>query len=138
MSPSPRPGTCFRPAPSPRPAGASPTLVAAALLHDVGHFQSAVTGRDLMEHGTDNRHSHTRSDWLGQWFGPDVTEPVRLHVAAKRYPCAVEPGYFAPLSEASVHTLAVQGGPMSPGQGRAFEAARRARAWVTYSQWRRY
>ncbi|QMU77650.1 gamma-butyrobetaine dioxygenase [Streptacidiphilus sp. PB12-B1b] len=101
--------------------GAPPALVAAAVLHDLGHFHGEVTGHDLME-GTDNRHSHTGADWLAQWFGPAVTEPVRLHVAAKRYLCAVEPGYFALLSPASVHTLAVQGGPMTPAEAEQFAA----------------
>ncbi|GAA2049473.1 HD domain-containing protein [Catenulispora yoronensis] len=101
--------------------GAAPALVAAALLHDVGHFTGAVHGRDLMA-GHDNRHSHQGADWLAAWFGPEVTEPVRLHVAAKRYLCAVEPTYFAKLSEASVYTLSVQGGPMSPEEVAEFEA----------------
>jgi gamma-butyrobetaine dioxygenase len=55
-------------------AGAAPALVAAALLHDVGHLRGE----------TDARHGQAGADWLAQWFGPDVTEPVRLHVAAKR------------------------------------------------------
>ena len=77
-----------------------------------GHFHGTHTGEDLMR-GTDNHHSETGADWLSPWFGPAVTEPIRLHVAAKRYLCAVEPGYFERLSEASVFTLSVQGGPMS-------------------------
>jgi gamma-butyrobetaine dioxygenase len=102
-------------------AGASPALVAAALLHDVGHFTGTVTGRDLME-GTDNHHSERGAAWLSQWFGEEVTEPVRLHVAAKRYLCAVEPGYFDKLSAASVYTLSVQGGPMRAEEVAEFEA----------------
>jgi gamma-butyrobetaine dioxygenase len=102
-------------------AGAPPALVAAALLHDVGHFTGTVNGRDLMR-GTDNWHSEQGANWLAQWFGPDVTEPVRLHVAAKRYLCAVEPGYFERLSPASVYTLGVQGGPMAGDELAAFEA----------------
>ena len=102
-------------------AGASDALVAAALLHDVGHFHGAVTGHDLMD-GTDNHHSATGAAWLARWFGPAVTEPVRLHVAAKRYLCAVEPDYHARLSPASVFTLSVQGGPMTPEEVRRFEA----------------
>src|ERR1700689_3327938 len=82
--------------------GADAALVAAALLHDVGHFTSAVSGHDLMR-GTDNRHGAAGAAWLSQWFGPEVTEPVRLHVAAKRYLCAAEPGYAEKLSEASVY-----------------------------------
>ncbi|WP_330334031.1 metal-dependent phosphohydrolase [Streptomyces sp. NBC_00536] len=116
-------------------AGAPAPLIAAALLHDVGHFQGAVTGRDLMEGHQDNRHSHTGADWLGQWFGPEVTEPVRLHVAAKRYLCTVEPGYFALLSEASVHTLRMQGGPMPAEQARAFEALPGAADAVAVRRW---
>ncbi|MER5728144.1 phosphonate degradation HD-domain oxygenase [Streptomyces sp. NPDC002138] len=116
-------------------AGAPAALIAAALLHDVGHFQGTVTGRDLMEGHQDNRHSHTGADWLGQWFGPEVTEPVRLHVAAKRYLCAAEPGYFALLSEASVHTLRVQGGPMTAEQARAFEALPGAADAIAVRRW---
>src|SRR5580698_4807795 len=101
-------------------AGATPALIAAALLHDVGHFTGTVTGRDLMT-GTDNRHSEQGATWLAQWFGAEVTEPVRLHVDAKRYLCAVEPGYLAKLSPASVYTLGVQGGPMTAGEIATFE-----------------
>jgi phosphonate degradation associated HDIG domain protein len=100
--------------------GASPALVAAALLHDVGHFTGTVTGQDLMR-GTDNRHSDQGAAWLAQWFGPAVTEPVRLHVAAKRYLCATEPGYLYLLSAASRYTLTVQGGPMQREELAAFE-----------------
>lgn len=63
-----------------------------------------------------------RGDWPARWFGPEVTEPVRLHVEGKRYLCTAEPGYFDLLSEASVHTLRVQGGPMTAEQAHAFEA----------------
>jgi len=113
---------------------APPALVAAALLHDVGHFTGTVTGRDLMK-GTDNQHGEQGANWLARWFGPEVTEPVRLHVAAKRYLCAAEPGYADRLSPASVYTLGVQGGPMTPGEIAIFlaspyaEDACRVRRW---------
>jgi gamma-butyrobetaine dioxygenase len=103
-------------------AGAAPALIAAALMHDVGHFTGTVTGQDLMA-GTDNRHSHQGADWLAQWFGPEVTEPVRLHVDAKRYLCAIEPGYLDKLSPASVYTLGVQGGPMGTAEAAVFAAS---------------
>jgi gamma-butyrobetaine dioxygenase len=115
-------------------AGAPPALVAAALLHDVGHFTGAITGRDLMR-GTDNRHSDQGAAWLAQWFGPEVTEPVRLHVAAKRYLCAIEPGYLAKLSPASIYTLEVQGGPMGQEEIAAFQASQYSEEACRVRRW---
>ena len=106
-------------------SGAAAPLVAAALLHDVGHLRSE----------TDARHGSGGARWLSQWFGPAVTEPVRLHVAAKRYLCAAEPGYLALLSPESVRTLARQGGPMTPEQAAAFEAQPYARGAVAVRRW---
>lgn len=113
---------------------ADDALVAAALLHDVGHFTGTISGAELMQ-GTDNRHSHAGADWLAAWFPEEVTEPVRLHVAAKRYLCAVEPGYFDRLSEASVYTLGVQGGPMSEEEVAAFEAGPHSARAVALRRW---
>ena len=115
-------------------AGASDPLIAAALLHDVGHFTGEISGHDLMA-GTDNRHSHTGADWLSTWFPDEVTEPIRLHVAAKRYLCAVEPDYFNLLSEASVYTLSVQGGPMTEAEAAEFERSGFAQAAVALRRW---
>jgi len=106
-------------------AGAAASLVAAALLHDVGHLRAE----------TDARHGAGGAQWLSQWFGPAVTEPVRLHVAAKRYLCAAEPGYSGLLSPESVRTLALQGGPMTPDQVTAFEALPCARDAVAVRRW---
>ena len=106
-------------------AGADPALVAAALLHDVGHLR----------HEADSRHGEAGARWLSRWFGEAVTEPVRLHVAAKRYLCAAEPGYLGLLSAESVRTLALQGGPMAPQEQAAFEALPHARAAVTLRRW---
>jgi phosphonate degradation associated HDIG domain protein len=106
-------------------AGAAAPLVAAALLHDIGHLRSE----------TDARHGIGGARWLGRWFGPAVTEPVRLHVAAKRYLCATEPGYFGLLSPESVRTLVLQGGPMTQEQAAAFEALPYARDAVAARRW---
>jgi gamma-butyrobetaine dioxygenase len=120
--------------------GAPPALVAAALLHDVGHLRGAdpsvaeLSGRELMA-GTDNRHGARGAVWLSQWFPPAVTEPVRLHVAAKRYLCAVEPCYLALLSQASVYTLSVQGGPMTEDEARGFAAHPYAAGAVAVRRW---
>jgi gamma-butyrobetaine dioxygenase len=109
-------------------------LIAAALLHDVGHFAVTMTGHELMS-GTDTRHGEAGASWLAQWFGPEVTEPVRLHVAAKRYLCATEPDYMAALSPASVYTLGVQGGPMRGAELAEFEAQRHAAAAIRVRRW---
>lgn len=107
-------------------AGCSDELAVAALLHDIGHIIGREEGEgdaaEALAHDRDARHDVSGARWLGRWFRPDVTEPVRLHVAAKRYLVATERGYFAHLSEASVHTLRLQGGPMTAQQVREFEA----------------
>ena len=101
--------------------GAPEALVVAALLHDIGHLLEAVP--DAIEEWTsDAHHEITGARWLAQYFAPAVSEPVRLHVRAKRYLCATDPAYFARLSAASVHTLKLQGGPMSAHAVRQFEA----------------
>ena len=125
-----------------RAAGAPPALVAAALLHDTGHLRGAdpsaddheLSGRELMA-GTDNDHGERGAAWLARWFGPAVTEPVRLHVAAKRYLCATEPGYLALLSPASVYTLSLQGGPLDAAGAAAFAAGRYAADAVAVRRW---
>lgn len=115
-------------------AGAAEPLVAAALLHDVGHLIGPVSERALMA-GTDNHHGDSGADWLGRWFPPAVTEPVRLHVAAKRYLCAVEPGYFDRLSDASRYTLGLQGGTMSAAEVTEFIAHPYARDALAVRRW---
>jgi [1-hydroxy-2-(trimethylamino)ethyl]phosphonate dioxygenase len=99
---------------------ASASLVAAALLHDVGHLLHDL-GEDCAEEGIDDQHEARGADWLGRHFGADVVEPVRLHVAAKRYRCAVDSAYHARLSDASRLSLKLQGGPFTESQARGFE-----------------
>ncbi|MGA9028186.1 MAG: HD domain-containing protein [Steroidobacteraceae bacterium] len=114
--------------------GAPPGLVAAALLHDIGHLLQAAPN-DIAEWTRDARHEITGSRWLAQRFAPEVSEPVRLHVPAKRYLCATDPGYAAMLSPASAITLKLQGGPMSLPEVRAFEAERHFREAVRLRHW---
>jgi len=94
-------------------SGASAGLVAAALLHDIGHFTSEF-GTYTPDDTFDRQHEAAGAAVLAGHFPPRVVEAVRLHVAAKRYLCAVEQSYHDSLSEASKHSLALQGGPMSP------------------------
>ena len=109
-------------------------LVVAALLHDIGHLLQDVP--DAIEDWTlDARHEEVGARWLARRFDAAVCEPVRLHVRAKRYLCATDAGYFAHLSSASVHTLKLQGGPMSASEVTQFESqpwwreALRVRRW---------
>jgi phosphonate degradation associated HDIG domain protein len=88
--------------------GAPEALVVAALLHDIGHLIDA--REDAADRGIDARHEDAGCDWLARHYPPAVTEPVRLHVAAKRYLCSVDPEYLRGLSAASVKSLQLQGG----------------------------
>jgi phosphonate degradation associated HDIG domain protein len=96
------------------------SLVLAALLHDVGHLVEDVPA-DIADWHEDAHHEEKGAAWLARYFGPEVLNPVRLHVAAKRYLCATDPSYVSRLSPASVATLKLQGGPMSPGEVADFE-----------------
>jgi phosphonate degradation associated HDIG domain protein len=99
---------------------ASPTLVAAALLHDFGHLIHDLP-EDSAEHGVDTRHEELGFAYLGRYFPDAVVEPLRMHVAAKRYLCAVAPGYRAELSPASILSLELQGGPLDAAGVEEFE-----------------
>ena len=110
-------------------AGVPAHVVAASLLHDIGHY-----GTDLRENcrkaekecaldsELDVRHPELDTEVLEPFFGPEVAEPIRLHVQAKRYLSATDSGYMDKLGPQRVHTLELQGGPMSPEEVGAFEA----------------
>jgi [1-hydroxy-2-(trimethylamino)ethyl]phosphonate dioxygenase len=105
------------------------SLIVASLLHDIGHMVHNL-GDNPAEEGVDDRHEALGYEFLSTWFGPDVTEPVRLHVAAKRYLCATEADYFSKLSRDSVLSLSLQGGPMSAEEVTAFDAIPQSAAAV--------
>lgn len=156
-------------------AGAAPALVAASLLHDVGHMvwhsapaTAAVEGKKnaarkgamqgLLDHlaaGESHEYQHTpveqaallrgkrandlhehRAQWfLENLFGPEVLEPIRLHVEAKRYLCFAEPGYWDILSPASKHSLEVQGGPHDAERAHRFAHMVHAEDAVQLRRW---
>lgn len=101
--------------------GASDTLIAAALLHDYGHLIHDLP-ENIATQEMDGKHEEVGAAFLERYFIPAVTESARLHVAAKRYLCAVDADYLDTLSPVSVHTLALQGGPFNETEIKAFEA----------------
>jgi gamma-butyrobetaine dioxygenase len=116
-------------------AGAAEATVAAALLHDVGRLLidwDTAAGEFV---AADRAHDSVGERYLRDRFGPEVSAPVGMHVAAKRYLCAVEPEYAAELSPVSVRSLEVQGGPMSPDEVAAFEQRPGWEAAVQLRRW---
>lgn len=115
-------------------AQAPEALVVAALLHDIGHLLEAAPD-DIEDWLQDAHHEVCGARWLARHFDLAVSEPVRLHVAAKRYLCATDQRYFTRLSSASVHTLGLQGGAMSAEEVARFEAERFAQQAVQLRHW---
>lgn len=116
-------------------AGAGDETIVAALLHDIGHL--LIGDYEFQEHNrnTDFHHQNVGARFLSRWFGQAVTEPIRLHVDAKRYLCAVEPDYRATLSAASIHSLELQGGPMADREAEMFEARPFAEEAIAVRRW---
>jgi predicted HD phosphohydrolase len=92
------------------------------MIHDLGE--------DPARAGLDDRHEELGHAWLAQHFGREVSEPVRLHSAAKRYLCATEADYFTKLSADSVRNLELQGGPTSLDEVAEFRRSPHAMAAV--------
>ncbi|MEM7207560.1 MAG: HD domain-containing protein [Pseudomonadota bacterium] len=114
--------------------GADSELIAAALLHDIGHYTSEF-GADAHEDGIDNHHEAAGAAILARFFPQVIVDCVRYHVAAKRYLCAVEPDYFDALSDASVLSLQLQGGPMSDDEVAEFESYTNLDAIIRVRRW---
>ena len=101
-------------------SGADGSLIVAALLHDIGHYKNEIPETALAK-GINNYHEEAGANFLEDYFPVSVIEPIRQHVSAKRYLCAVKSNYFQSLSVASVHTLNLQGGPMNENEIKEFE-----------------
>ena len=101
--------------------GADAATIAASLLHDIGHLLHELP-EDAPDKDIDDVHEKRADQFLSDYFPPQVTEPIRLHVAAKRYLCTVDPSYRSILSEPSIQSLMLQGGTLSAQEVEEFEA----------------
>jgi len=113
--------------------GSSSALIAASLLHDIGHMLDHSIGSK--NPGEDLVHEVTGADFLAQWFPKEVTEPVRLHVVAKRFLTGNDFEYYNTLSPASKHSLDLQGGPMSADAQRQFLNVPFAKEAIQLRRW---
>lgn len=119
-----------------RASGAPDSLVAAALLHDIGHLvELERSGGTIGDLTVDRHHERVAAQALATLFPDEVVAPVALHVEAKRYLCAVDPGYADTLSEGSVRSLATQGGPMDDDEVARFERHPLYRAAADLRRW---
>ena len=96
----------------------SKEVITAALLHDIGHL--LYDGQDPIHDGKDGFHENLGADYLSNYFGEEVTRPIKAHVACKRYLSTVEDGYYDLLSEASKVSLKAQGGPFTQHEAEQF------------------
>ncbi len=118
-----------------RAEGATPPMIAASLLHDVGHLVLDDVTLPGTERAKDRRHEVAGARFLSRWFGPEVTAPVAMHVAAKRYLCTVDDGYRSGLSKASLRSLQLQGGPMTEAEVAEFERSEHHGAATQLRRW---
>lgn len=113
---------------------ASPALVTAALLHDIGHILDPNDAASASI-GVDAHHEDSGEKFLARYFGHDVSEPVRLHVQAKAYLCLKEPEYISRLSAVSRRSLELQGGTMRASEAKAFIAQPYAQEAIRLRKW---
>lgn len=115
-------------------AGADSALISAAFLHDIGHLLHDFGPTPTMQ-GTDDVHQYRCLPFLRPLFSSATLEPIKLHVEAKRYLCAVDPAYYGMLSEDSRRSLVLQGGIFNPEQVEKFAALPYAQAAIDLRRW---
>ena len=117
-----------------RKNNASDALIAASLLHDIGHLLHALPD-DAPDFGVDDLHEELAAIFLEKYFIKEVVEPAKLHVQAKRYLCFVDADYYNTLSEPSRQSLALQGGIMNAEEAAEFEKYENYKEAVLLRTW---
>lgn len=117
-----------------RRAHSSAELELAAWLHDLGHLLTDVQGSPTLQ-GIDDTHERLGARILAPVFSVRVSEPVALHVQAKRALVASQPAYLERLSADSTRSLALQGGPMGAAELDAFFLQPHARDAMRLRVW---
>lgn len=115
-------------------AGATPAIITAALLHDLGHLLNDQGDTPTLR-GVDDLHQFAALPFLRGLYGDDVLVPIKLHVDAKRYLCAARTEYHDALSVDSKRSLALQGGVFSAAEAQAFIAQPYAADAVNVRLW---
>jgi phosphonate degradation associated HDIG domain protein len=115
-------------------AGADDALVAASLLHDLGHLVHDLGASPTLR-GVDDVHQHLAIPFLRGLFPDTVLGAIGGHVDAKRYLCAVRPGYEDALSADSKRSLKLQGGVFSSAQAAEFIARPGSAEAVRLREW---
>ncbi len=113
--------------------GATSALIVASLLHDIGSILRA--NHPDLAGDPERGHEEIGAKVLVRWFGPEVTEPIALHVMAKRYLVATEAGYAGKLSPISVKSLKAQGLPLTASESDAFLALPYAKDALALRHW---
>jgi len=116
-------------------SSAPQSLVIASMLHDIGHIFHGSELPGNYEDNLDDKHEFVANTWLKEHFGPEVADPIRLHVAAKRYLCTRQPSYEDALSPTSRKSYHDQGGPMSPEEMTSFESEPHYREALELRRW---
>lgn len=116
-------------------SGANAALQTAALLHDMGHMLAEDELGEINPTLKDDYHEDKGASFLSEFFPNEVTEPIRLHVEAKRYMCSIDEAYFEGLSEASQKSFHLQGGKMSRVEIQDFEANPYYQSGITLRKW---
>lgn len=114
--------------------GAPAAMIVAALLHDIGRIIN-LKDREITDRGGDAKHEEIGRKYLEPWFGPEVTMPIKWHVAAKRYLVATDPAYADKISPGSTRSMAGQGGASTADEAAAFIGQPYAEQGVALRRW---